>query len=154
MSFSVSPVHDDWFIHVSSVLTAISGRKRGTVACNFAPPFVSWIVLPFVGLREVTELLVCTKTTDRAEASEVLEERLREVEAEVKELRADSCWMGGGTGKGQGKKGRGFRKVGAPPAEKRLGEGIPSSWQATGSRDDNERGVRQTVDSLWSFWKG
>ena len=33
-----------------------------------------------------------TKATDRAETREVLEERVHEVEAEVKEFRADSCW--------------------------------------------------------------
>ena len=44
---------------------------------------VSWIVLDFVGLREVPEL-VWTKATDWAETGEVLEERLHEVEAEVK----------------------------------------------------------------------
>ena len=47
---------------------------------------VSWIVLDFVGLREVSEL-VWTKATDRAETGEVLEERLHEVEAQVKESR-------------------------------------------------------------------
>ena len=52
---------------------------------------VSWIVLDFVGLREVPEL-VWTTATDRAETSEVLEERLHEVEAAVKEPRVDSCW--------------------------------------------------------------
>ena len=54
--------------------------------------FVSWIVLVFLGLREVSDLLVCTQATDRAETFEVMEERLHKVEAEVKELRVDSCW--------------------------------------------------------------
>ena len=44
-------------------------------------PSVSWIVLAFV---EVTEQLVCIKTTDRAESCELLEVRLHEVEAVVK----------------------------------------------------------------------
>ena len=52
-------------------------------------PCVSWIVL--ARLREVSEFLVSTTATDRAETREVLEERLHEVEAEVKELRIDSC---------------------------------------------------------------
>ena len=55
-----------------------------------ATPLVSWIVLAFVGLREV--LVVWTKATDLAETGEVLEERLHEVEAEVKDSRVDSCW--------------------------------------------------------------
>ena len=36
--------------------------------------------------------MVWTEATDRAETSEVLEERLHEVEAEVQESRVDSCW--------------------------------------------------------------
>ena len=36
--------------------------------------------------------MVWTKATDRAETSEVLEERRHEVEAEVQESRVDSCW--------------------------------------------------------------
>ena len=55
-------------------------------------PLVSWIVLAFVGLREVLELVVWTKATDLAETGEVLEERLHEVESEVQESRVVSCW--------------------------------------------------------------
>ena len=73
--------------------TGISGRKRATVAC-YTP------LRLFRGLCSL--LLDCgkcenwwcgwTKATDRAETSEVLEERLHEVEAEVQESRVDSCW--------------------------------------------------------------
>ena len=55
-------------------------------------PCVSWFVLAFVGLPEVSELLVCTKATDRAETCEVFEKRLHEVEADLKECSVDSCW--------------------------------------------------------------
>ena len=37
-------------------------------------PLMSWIVLAFVGLREVLDLVVWTKATDLAETGEVLEE--------------------------------------------------------------------------------
>ena len=71
--------------------TGISCRKRATVSMLHPTALASWIVLAFVGLREVPEL-VWTKATDRAETGEVLEERLHSVEAEVKESRTDSCW--------------------------------------------------------------
>ena len=89
---SFHTVHDDWLIHVSSGLTAFSGRKLRDNRMLHSTLFVSWIVLDFVGLREVSELSVCTEATDRAETCEVLEEGLHEVEAEVKELRVGSCW--------------------------------------------------------------
>ena len=54
---------------------------------------VSWIALVFVGLRELTEVASWAQATDRVETCEVLEDRLHELEAELKELREESCWI-------------------------------------------------------------
>ena len=75
----------------SHVACASNHRKIYTPFPTTTTPFVSWIVLAFVGLREESEFLVCIQATDRAETCEVLAERLHQVEAEVKEIRIDSC---------------------------------------------------------------
>ena len=76
-------------MHVSSVLNSYFGSKTRDSRMRHTTPFVSWIVLAFVGLREVSELVVWTKAP--VETCEVLEERLHEVEAEVV-IRVDSFW--------------------------------------------------------------
>ena len=63
----------------------VQSRASSLPVCFVDRACLRWV-------REVTELLVCTKATDRAETCEVLEERLHEFETEVKELRADSRW--------------------------------------------------------------
>ena len=50
---------------------------------------VSWIALAFVGLWESSEFVSWATATDRAETCEVLEDRLHEVETELKELREE-----------------------------------------------------------------
>ena len=54
---------------------------------------VSWIALAFVGLREAAESASWAKATDRAETCEFLEDKLHEVEAQLKELREESFWI-------------------------------------------------------------
>ena len=71
-----------------------SRRLRPTPLGRRLPstPLVSLIVLVFVGLREVSDLVVWTKATDRVETRETVQDRLEEVETEVKELREGLCW--------------------------------------------------------------
>ena len=78
---SLHTVHGGWFIHVSSVHNSYFGSETRTVACC-TTPIISWIALASVGLREVSEMVVWTKATDRAETCEILEERRHEVETE------------------------------------------------------------------------
>ena len=73
--FVIYTVHGDWFMHVSSVLNSHFGSKTRDSRMLHTTPFVSWIVLAFVGLRELSELVVWTKAPDRAETCDVLEER-------------------------------------------------------------------------------
>ena len=84
-------VHDDWVIHVSSGLLANSGRKRATVACYIPTSLFRGLYLSSLACAKCQNCR-WTQANDRAETFEVMEERLHEIEAEVKELRVDSCW--------------------------------------------------------------
>ena len=55
--------HGDWFILVSSVLNSYFGSRTRDSRMLQTTLFVSWIVLAFDGLREVSELVVWTKAT-------------------------------------------------------------------------------------------
>ena len=93
--WSVFPVscHGDWFIHMSSVLNSYFGSKTRDSPMLHTTSIVSWIALAFVGLRELTELASWAKATGWAETCEILEDRLQEVEDELKELREESCFQ-------------------------------------------------------------
>ena len=56
-------------------------------------PTVSRILLAFVGLREAPESAAWMKAADRAETCEIPEDRLHEVETELKESREEKCWI-------------------------------------------------------------
>ena len=62
---------------MSSVLNRYFSSKTRDSRMLHPTPLVSWIVLVFVGLGELSELVVWTKATDRAETSEVLEDFTR-----------------------------------------------------------------------------
>ena len=47
---SFDTIHDDWFIHVSSVVNSFFGTKTWDSRTLHLSPFVSWIVFAFVGL--------------------------------------------------------------------------------------------------------
>ena len=82
--------HGDWFTHRSSVLNSFFGSKTRDNRMFQTTSIVSWIAFVCVGLRE---LAVEKKATDRAETCEFLEDKLHEVETELKELREESCWI-------------------------------------------------------------
>ena len=82
----------DWIIHMSSVLNSYSGSKTRDSRMLHTNSIVSWLCLCRIeGLGE--DRVIGKKATDRAETCEFLEDKLHEVEAELKEFREESCWI-------------------------------------------------------------
>ena len=83
----------DRFIHMSCVLNSYFGSKTRNSRMLHTTSIVAWIALAFVGLRELSEFASWAKATDRAETCDVLEDRLQDVETELKELCEELCWI-------------------------------------------------------------